>query len=170
MLAGRLGRAAHGAVSPGPPPWAGELCHRPWQPTRRRCPESQPSWLPACRKTQQNRRQTINTGKSRALPAAEGGWGLLLPAALTAVMSSSPTRREPRWRPSAPLERLGACSPTSAFPRMESGRARSYRVEGEPGRGRPGHPRILGWGREWLGQHPADNKLCPETAPCPSHQ
>lgn len=64
----------------------------------------------------------------------------------------------------------GSLLPTSAFPRTESGRDRSYRVEGGPGRGRPGHPSILGWGREWLRQLPAENKLCPETAPCPSHQ
>lgn len=65
--------------------------------------------------------------------------------------SSSPTRRYPRWRPSALLELLGACSPTSAFPRTESGRAWSYKIEGEPGRGRPGHPSVPVWGREWLG-------------------
>lgn len=108
------------AVCPGPPPWPGGHRHRPWQPTRRRCPERQPSWLPACSETHENRRQIINTEKGRALPAAEGGWRVLLPAALTAeVPSSSPTRRYPRWRPSAPLRLPGACSPTSAFPRRQ---------------------------------------------------
>lgn len=57
----------------GPPPSAGGHCHRPRQPTRRRCPKCQPSWLPAWGETHENRRQIINDGKKQSAAGCRGG-------------------------------------------------------------------------------------------------
>lgn len=57
----------------GPPPSAAGHCHRPRQPTRRRCPKCQPSWLPAWGETHENRRQIINDGKKQSAAGCRGG-------------------------------------------------------------------------------------------------
>lgn len=148
---------------PGPPPWAGGHCHRPWQPTGRRCPKRQPSRLPACRETHENRRQITNNGKKLSAAGCRG-------RQVTAP-ACSPYGRDAfliyREIPADPLE--PAPPPLPFQGRKVAKLGATEQRESLGGAGRASQHTGLGQGMAGV-QVPAENKICPETASCPSHQ
>lgn len=150
----------------------GGHCHRPWQPTRRRCPKRRPSWLPACREIHENRRQIINNGEKQSAAGCRG-------RQVTAP-DCSPYGRDAffiSYKEIPAMETL--CSSGAAgslLPRLCLSRDRKWqsselqsRRETWEGQARASQHTCPGQGMAGV-QVPAENKVCPETASRLSHQ
>lgn len=117
-------------------------CHRPWQPTGRRCPERQPSWLPACRETRKQTSDSKQREKAECcrLQREAGDCSCLQPLGRNAFFIS--------YKEVATMETIcssgaaGSLLPTPAFPRTASAElgATWWRgTLGGAGQGTPAH-------------------------------